>query len=87
LRRGKWFSLNESEGVMKRFNFQPEDDLRKAIFEIIASYQEIKGIDIWFELGEDERFRGTVSRSEVNEALSWSEGRKLIRKGKDEKWR
>lgn len=72
---------------MKGFNFQPEDDLQKAIFEIVASYQEIRAIDIWFELGEDERFRSAVSRSEVNEALVRLEGRKLIRRGNEEKWR
>jgi hypothetical protein len=43
--------------------------------------------DIWFELGEGERFRSAVSHSEVNEALSRLEGRKLIYRGKDEKWR
>jgi len=72
---------------MKGFSFLPEDDLQEAILQIIASYQEIRAIDIWFELGEDERFRSAVSRSEVNEALSRLEGRKLIRMGKDEKWR
>jgi hypothetical protein len=72
---------------MKGFDFQPEDDLQEAILQILTSYQEIRAIDIWFELGEDERFRSAVSRSEVNEALSRLEGRKLIRMGKDEKWR
>jgi hypothetical protein len=72
---------------MKGFDFQPEDDLQEAILQILTSYQEIRAIDIWFELGEDERFRSAVSRSEVNEALSQLEGRKLIRMGKDEKWR
>lgn len=72
---------------MKGFNFQPEDDLQEAILEIIASYQAIMAADIWFELGEGDRFRSAISHSEVNEALSRLEGRKLIRKGKDEKWR
>ena len=80
-------SQKESEGIMKGFDFQPEDDLQKAILEIIASYQAIMATDIWFELGEDEQFQSAVSRSEVNEALPRLEGRKLIRKGKDEKWR
>ncbi|OGP94703.1 MAG: hypothetical protein A2157_01160 [Deltaproteobacteria bacterium RBG_16_47_11] len=80
-------SQKESEGIMKGFNFQPEDDLQKAILEITASYQAIMATDIWFELGEDEQFQSAVSRSEVNEALPRLEGRKLIRKGKDEKWR
>jgi hypothetical protein len=72
---------------MKEFDFQPEDDLQEAILEIIVSYQAIMAADIWFELGEDERFRGTVSGSEVNEALYRLEGRKFISRGKDEKWR
>ena len=72
---------------MKGSNFQTEDDLQEAILEIIASYQAIMAEDIWFELGEGERFRSAVSHSEVNETLSRLERRKLIRKGKDEKWR
>jgi DNA-binding PadR family transcriptional regulator len=72
---------------MKGFNVQPEGDLQEAILEIIASYQEITAADIWFELGEGERQRSAVSHSEVNEALSRLEGRKLIRKREDEKWR
>ena len=87
MQRGKWLCLKESEGIMKGFNFQPEDDLQEAILEIIASYQAIMAADIWFELGEGDRFRSAISHSEVNEALSRLEGRKLIRKGKDEKWR
>jgi len=72
---------------MKGSNFQTEDDLQEAILEIIASYQAIMAADIWFELGEGDRFRSAVSRSEVDEALSQLEGRKFIRRGKDEKWR
>jgi hypothetical protein len=87
LQREKWFYLKESEGIMKGFDFQPEDDLQKAILEIIASYQAIMDTDIWFELGEDERFRSAVSHSEVNETLCRLEGKKFIRRGKDEKWR
>ena len=72
---------------MKGFNFQPEDDLQEAILEIIASYQAIMAEDIWFELGEGERFQSVISHLEVNEVLSRLERRELIRKGKDEKWR
>ena len=72
---------------MKGFNSQKEDDLQEAILEIIASYKAIMAADIWFELGEGERFRGAVSSSEVNEALSRLEERKFARRGKDEKWR
>ena len=72
---------------MQGFNFQPEDDLPEAILGIIASYQAIMATDIWFELGEGERFRSAASHSEVNEALSQLEGRKFIRRGKDERWR
>ena len=72
---------------MKEFDFQTEDDLQEAILEIIGFYQAIMATDIWFELGEDERFRSVASQSEVNEVLSRLEGRKFIRRGKDEKWR
>jgi hypothetical protein len=64
----------ENEGIMKGSDFQPEDDLQKAILEIIASYKAIMAADIWFELGEDERFRSAASRSEVNEALAQWKG-------------
>jgi hypothetical protein len=87
LQRGNGLCFKESGGIMKRFNFQNEDDLQEAILEIIASYQAIMAADIWFELGEGERFRSAVSHSEVNEALSRLEGRKFIHRGKDEKWR
>jgi hypothetical protein len=43
--------------------------------------------DIWFELGNEERFRSSEFHSEVNEALSRSKERTFSRKGKDEKWR
>jgi hypothetical protein len=72
---------------MKRFLFQTENDLQEAILEIIAYYQEMVDTDIWFELGENERFRSDLSHSEMNEALCRLERRKYIRKGKDEKWR
>ena len=72
---------------MKGFSFQPEDDLQEAILQIIASYQEIMAEDIWFELGEGERLRSVISHSEVNKALSRLEEKKLICKGKDERWK
>jgi hypothetical protein len=72
---------------MKGFKFRKEDDLQVAILEIIASYEAIMAGDIWFELGEGEQFRSAVSHSEVEEALSRLEERKVIRMGKDEKWR
>jgi hypothetical protein len=87
LQRGKELCLERNGGIMKRLNFQKEDDLLEAILEIIASYKAIVALDIWFELGEGERFRSAISHSEVNEALSRLEGRKFIRMGKDEKWR
>jgi hypothetical protein len=87
LQRGKGLCLKESGGIMKGFNFQIEDDLQEAILEIIASCKAIMAADIWFELGEGERFRSVISHSEVNENLSRLERRKLICRGKDEKWR
>lgn len=72
---------------MKGFKFRKENDLQDAILEIIASHEAIVAADIWFELGEGEQFRGAVSHSEVDEALSQLEERKFIRIGKDERWR
>jgi hypothetical protein len=72
---------------MKGFSLKPEDDLQEAILTIITSYQAIMADDIWFELGEGKQFSSVISHSEVNETLSRLEARKLIRRGKDEKWR
>jgi calcineurin-like phosphoesterase family protein len=72
---------------MKKFNFQKEDDLQEAILEIIASYKAIMAEDVWFELGECERLWNAVTHLEVNKVLSQLEGKKLICKGKDERWR
>jgi hypothetical protein len=83
----KWLCLKEREGIVRGFNFQPEDHLQKTILEIVASCQAIRAEDIWFEPGEDEQFRSGGSHSEVNKALSRLEGRKFVRRGKDEKWR
>jgi len=68
-------------------NFQQEDDLVEIILNIIADYQPITTMDIWFELGEDERYKGIVSRAEVNEILSQFEKQKMIIKGDDDKWK
>lgn len=72
---------------MKGFSIKPEDDLEDAILHIITSYQAIIPEDIWFELGESKQFSSVISHAEVNETLSRLERRKLIRKGKDDKWR
>jgi len=73
--------------IMIGSNFQQEDDLVEIILNIIADYQPITTMDIWFELGEDERYKGIVSRAEVNEILSQFEKQKMIIKGDDDKWK
>lgn len=67
-------------------NFQQRDDICKAILEIIEDYQPITTNDIWFELGEDDRHKGIISRAEVNDHLSQLEKQKMIIKGDDDKW-
>jgi len=73
--------------IMREYNFQREGDLERVTLEFIAYYQAMTTIDIWYELGEDERFKGVISRPEVEEALSRLEEQQLIKKGKDDKWR
>jgi len=72
---------------MRGYNFLREGDLERATLEIIAHYQAMTTTDIWYELGEDERFKGVISRPEVEEALSRLEEQQLINQGQDDKWR
>jgi len=68
-------------------NFQRRDDICKAILEIIADYQPITTKDIWYELGEDDRFKDGITLAEVNETLFQLEKQKMIVRVEDEKWK
>jgi len=67
--------------------FQYEDNLTKAVLEIISHYQPIPTMDIWYELGEDDRFEDGVAVVEVNEILSHLENNKRIFKEDGDQWR
>lgn len=67
--------------------FQQEDDIDKAILEIIADYQPITTKDIWYELGEDDRFKNGITLAEVNETLFQLEKQKMIIKGDNDSWK
>ncbi len=64
-----------------------EDELFRGVLEIIAHYQPIPTMDIWYELGEDDRFDKGITRSEVTEVLSELEKQNIIMKEKDDKWK
>jgi hypothetical protein len=68
-------------------NFQQRDDIYKAILEIIADYQPITTKDIWYELGEDDRFKDGITLAEVNETLFQLEKQKMIIKGDNDSWK
>lgn len=72
---------------MKKSNFQQEVDLRRIILQIITDCRAITMIEIWYELGEDDRFDGGITRAEVIEVLSELEKQNIIVKGKDDKWK
>lgn len=71
---------------MMRSNFQGEVDLGRIILQIITDYRAITTIEIWYELGEDDRFDGGITRAEVTEVVSELEKQNIIVKGKDDKW-
>jgi hypothetical protein len=73
--------------IMTGNNFQRRDDICKAILEIIADYQPITTKDIWYELGEDDRFKDGITLAEVNETLFQLEKQKMIVRVEDEKWK
>ncbi len=66
--------------------FQRDDDLAGVILEIIAHYQPIPTMNIWFELGEDDRFKDGILLAEVNDILSHLENRKRIVREDGDKW-
>jgi len=78
-----------SEGavvIMTERNFHHDDGLARAVLEVIGHHQPVPTMDIWYELGEDERFQDGIALAEVNEILFHLENSKRIfRKGGD-KW-
>lgn len=68
-------------------NFQQRDDICKAILEIIEDYQPITTKDIWYELGEDDRFKDGITLADVNETLFQLEKQKMIIKGDNDSWK
>ncbi len=67
-------------------HFQYDDDLGKAVLEILRNYQPIPTMDIWCELGEDERFEGGVALAEVNQILCYLENQRKIFKEDGDQW-
>ena len=66
--------------------FQHEDDLARVVLDIIAYYQPIPTVNIWYELGEVDRFEGGIALAEVNEILSHLENERKIFKEDGDKW-
>ncbi len=71
---------------MTDIRFQMEGDITKAVFEIIAHYQPIPTMDIWYELGEDNRFQERIPLSEVKEILTRLENQEKIFRHGGERW-
>lgn len=71
---------------MTGYNVPQDEDLGRKILEIIADYQEISTTDIWYELGEDDRFHGGIPLAEVGELLSLLEEQEMIVKAENDKW-
>ncbi len=72
---------------MTKSNFLQEVDLGRIILQIITDYRALTTIEIWYELGEDDRFDGGITRAEVTDAVSELEKQNNIVKGKDDKWK
>ncbi len=68
-------------------NSRYDDDLAVTVLEIIRHYQPIPTMDIWYELGEDDRFEDGVALSEVNDILSCLENERRIFNKDGDKWR
>ena len=66
---------------------QHDDDLAMTVLEIIGHYQPILTEDIWYELGEDDRFEDGVALAAVNDILSHLENGKRIFREDGDKWR
>lgn len=73
---------------MKKSSFQQDIDLGRIILQIITDCQAITAMEVWYELGEDDRFAGgIITRAEVNEVMSILEKQNIIVKGKDDRWK
>ena len=73
--------------MMAERELKHDDGLADVILEIIGHYQPIPTMDIWYELGEDDRFEDGIALVEVNEILSRLENQKKIFKENEDKWR
>jgi len=73
--------------IMTKSNFQQEVDLGRIILQIITDCRAITTIEVWYELGEDDRFDGEITHAEVAEVVSELEKQNIIVKGKDDKWK
>ncbi len=63
-----------------------EDNLKEIILKIVADYQTITTMDIWFEIGEDERFKGDITLTGVKQTLSQLEKERMVLKRGDDQW-
>ena len=72
--------------MMTDRHVQHDDGLAKVILEIIGHYQSIPTMDIWYELGEDDRFEDGIPLAEVNDILSHLEKGKRIFREDGDKW-
>ncbi len=72
--------------MMTERHFQHNDGLAKVILEIIGHYQPIPTMVIWYELGEDDRFKDGIPFAEVNDILCHLEKRKRIFREEGDKW-
>jgi hypothetical protein len=78
-----------SEGAvvkMKERRLLHNDGLARAVLEVIGHHQPIPTMDIWYELGEDERFEDGVALAEVKETLFHLENSKRIFREDGDKW-
>ncbi len=66
--------------------FQYERNLTKAVLEIIAHHQPVPTEDIWYELGEDDKFENSIALTEVKDILSRLENERRIFKVDADRW-
>jgi len=72
---------------MTKSNFLQEVDLKRIILQIITDYQALTTIEIWYELGEDDRFDVDITHTELTGVVSELEKQNIIVKGTDDKWK
>jgi hypothetical protein len=71
---------------MKEKQLSQEDGLARAVLDVIGYHQPVPTMDIWYELGEDQRFEDGIALAEVKEALSHLENSKRIFREAGDKW-